>query len=87
MTRDEAIAKIINLRMYYSDHRSYADAGDFVSVLETLGVLKLDEPKSIEPRSMRDRINDARCRLPQSERGISGFLQAIDDAGLKIVEK
>ncbi len=57
-------------------------ANSYLDAFVALGMLKLDEPKSV-----RDRINDAWCRLPQSERGIPGFLHAIDDAGLKIVEQ
>ncbi len=80
MTRDEAIA--IRNRKYSSDPRRIADAAvhDIDEWVE-LGMLKLDEPESIESRIHEVMIGaSVNC-------GAVWLMHALNTAGLKIVEK
>lgn len=75
MTRDEAIGKLSHLY-------SQADSLFLVNALEALGLLKFDEPKGHEAWVLGNKL---------SERGVHVashvIINALDAAGLKIVEK
>lgn len=71
MTRDEALGKLSHLY-------SQADSLFLVNALEALGLLKLDESKSVE-----DRARD----ILRSDGYDPNIVSLLDAAGLKIVEK
>lgn len=83
MTRDEAIAKIQNTMGGFAYEKS-----ELVNSLVALGILKLDEPG---PR-LEDKLGGMRAFEALRGRGFdlpeaSSALDAINLAGLKIVEK
>ena len=80
MTRDEAITKV---QVGYEPEKLVGAPTIIVDALVTLGLLKLDEPKSVQDRAV-DAIR-AHKEL-YDVRPICVF-DALDYAGLKIVEK
>ncbi len=93
MTRDEALEII-------KEHMDRHEVGDFYSVspayllmmLQRLGMLKLDEPKSAKD-VLKDCVVSVDKYLSESHTGIldkygvDAILQTIEGAGFKIVEK
>ncbi len=82
MTREEAIARVLQAQGL--DHAPNKHWGaSFVDTLVALGMLKLDEPKSLIDRTAYE-------ALVSFDRNASEVRDIIDDlsrAGLKIVEK
>lgn len=82
MTRDEAI-KIVNKAIDDSKRGSAGCAGAInVDMLVSLGLLKLDEPKSMDAR-----LQEALVMNGFVYTSVHDYKRVIDKAGLKIVEK
>ena len=81
MTRDEAIR---TYRGVCNWDPSNKEAEKVINVYVALGMLKLDEPKSVEERA-RTVINNAVLGNPYAHAEM--ILNAIKFAGLQIVEK
>ena len=82
MTRDEAIK--IAEKVWFEPFPSQNVPTSLISVLEALGMLKLDEPKSLDAR-INYAINYEMC----SNKTVQAreIKAALDRAGLKIVDK
>lgn len=81
MTRDEAIEKVDGLEPFDLPNRR-GQNGLLVDKLVALGMLKLDEPKSIT-----DKINDAMCESGYAFLRGDDFKRCMERHGLQIVEK
>lgn len=81
MTRDEAIAKIASV-IPAAEAEPQATA-DWVDALAALGLLKLDEPKCANERAVDALFERASAGMITPRHAID----AITEAGLKIVEK
>lgn len=81
MTREEAIAKVSKVNVTHKDYESET----VFAVLDTLvalGLLKLEEKKSAH-----DRMMEACRRRELTGATIDRFCEALDLAGLRVVEK
>ncbi len=79
MTRDEAIRKA---RQAWAQSMGATVGEDLVNVLIALGMLKLEEPKSMQER-LRESFNEGGFPVGY----FLATLRAIERAGFKIVEK
>lgn len=90
MTREEAIRTFQNIT--YSDEGEISAGVKFgqdrrwseraIDGFVALGMLKLDEPKGL-----LDRVEGVIVEIPKNERYAATIINALDVAGLKIVEK
>lgn len=80
MTRDEAIKTVIEKSGRFLTSPDMAAC--LVDTWAAVGIIKLDEPKSV-PRKVMEAITD----IPLEFRLVGNIEEALDKAGLKIVEK
>jgi hypothetical protein len=81
MTRDEAIQCEMDYCPVGETHPKYIEAGRVIDRYVRLGMLKLDEPKSVE-----NIFDEAVCNLATSARPTQ-IWDAIHLAGLKVIRK
>lgn len=79
MTRDQAV------RILVASWAPCTDAFGLVHALESLGVLKLDQPKPL-PQKLRDFVMDARLAQGDAMDRLSKLQRVLDDCGLKITD-
>lgn len=83
MTREQAHHKLM------AETRNYctpSQMDDFIDMSVALGMLKLDEPKTIEYRAI-EALADGRDGIAMSSHGAFACIKKLEAAGLKIVEK
>jgi hypothetical protein len=80
MTRDEATRLVRDAGPIGGVYKSYDEA--LVDSLAALGILKLDEPLSKDQRVAR-----VLGEFRNSGDGLNGFMNRLEAAGLRIVEK
>jgi len=84
MTRDEAIEKFSHTRFHMMGERR---SETWIEMFVALGMLKLDEPKSVLRRAESALRVAIQVGSPDDPMDAMDVISCLDDAGLKIVEK